>query len=147
MALTENVSGLLSLPAAADLSTKQFYAVDINSSGQAALCAAAGARVIGILYNDPDATGEMAAVMPLAGRKAKAIAGDTLTMGDLLATNASGKLVTAVKGTVDTSDTTGAAADPLIGSYIVGVALESAVVGDIFQFLALPMGLVPTTAA
>jgi hypothetical protein len=146
MSLAENVGGLLSFEAASDLSTKLYYAVVINSSGQLAV-AGAGQAAIGILYSDPDATGLVASVKPLDGRKAKAIAGGTIAAGAFLAADSAGKLVTATKGIVDTSDTTGSATDPLIGSHVLGIATQAAVAGDIFEFLAIPLGLVPTTAA
>lgn len=145
MALDENVTGLLSLIASADLSTKQYYAVKINTDGKIAL-AAAGECAIGILYSKPNADGVVASVRPLDGRKAKAIAGGSITKGDLLAADANGKLVTATKAKVDTLST-GIAADPVIGSHVLGVALEGASAADIFQFLALPLGAVPTTVA
>jgi hypothetical protein len=145
MSLDENVGGLLTLTAGSDLSTKQYYAVKIHTDGLLALTAA-GECVAGILYTKPSASGTVASVHPLNGRKTKAIAGGTIAKGDLLASDANGKLVTATKAATNTSDA-GAAADALIGSFVCGVALEAAVSGDIFQFLALPLGAVPTTAA
>lgn len=140
-----NVNGLLSLPASGDLSTKQYYAVKIDTNGQIAV-AGTGEFAIGILYSKPSAAGTIASVRQLDGFKAKAISGGSITAGDLLKVDSAGKLQTAVKGKTDTSDG-GAAADPLIGSNVVGVALEGASSGDIFQFLALAVGAVPTTAA
>ena len=145
MALDENVGGCLSLEAGSDLSDKQFYAVKLNSSSQLAL-AGAGECAIGILYSKPNAAGVIASVHPLDGRKTKGIAGGTISAGDILASNASGKLVAATAGRTNTSDA-GSATDALIGSYVIGVAVDSAVSNDIFQFLALPLGAVPTTAA
>ena len=145
---TETYGAIETLPAAADLSAKQFYAVSINSSGQAALVAATGARVDGIVWNKPAAAvGSAVSVRVLDNRKAKAIAGGTIAAGDLLKSDSAGKLVvTTAAAVVNTSDA-GAASDPVIGSYVVGVALASAVSGDIFPFLATNLGAVPTTAA
>lgn len=145
MALDENVSGLLSLPAGSDLSAKQYYAVKINASGQLALCST-GEQAVGILYTKPSAQGNIGGVHPLDGRKVKAIAGGSITAGDLLKSDSAGKLVTASKATVDTLST-GIASDPVVGSNVLGIAEIDAVDGDIFTFVALALGAVPTTAA
>jgi hypothetical protein len=141
----DEFDGCTSLLASGDLSTKQFYAVKIDTSGNIALTST-GECAVGILYSKPSAAAAIAMVKVLNGTKCKAIAGGTVTAGDFLKSDSAGKLVTAVKGKTDTSDA-GAAADPLIGSHVLGVAIDSAVSGDIFQFLALPMGAIPTTAA
>jgi hypothetical protein len=144
MALQE-FNGCISLPASGDLSTKQYHAVKINSSGQVAV-AALGENAVGILFDKPEAAGQICAVRVLDGSKAKALAGGTIAAGDLLKSDANGKLVTAQKAYTNTSDA-GAAQDALVGSYVLGQALESAVANDIFQFLAFPLGAVPTTSA
>ena len=53
---------VITLPAAADLSAKQFYFVKIDTSGQAALAATTGEAVIGVLQNKPT-QGQAAQVM------------------------------------------------------------------------------------
>lgn len=80
-----------SLIAAADLTTKQYYAVKVDSNGKAAL-AGAGENAIGILQDNPN-TGEIGNVMVLG--ESKAIYGGAVTAGQNLAADASGKLVTA----------------------------------------------------
>lgn len=145
MALKENVGGCISLPASADLSTKQFYLVKLNSSGQIAVCGA-GELAIGVLYTEPNAAGVVASVQTLTGRKTKGIAGGVIAAGDVLKSDANGKLVVASKAVVNTSDA-GGASDPVIGSNAVGIALEAGVDGQIIAFLAYPLGAVPTTAA
>lgn len=82
----------LSLPAAADLSDEQFYAVKVDSSGKAAL-SGDGENAIGILQDKPDAADKIANVMVLG--VSKAVYGGSVTAGDNLASDASGKLVTA----------------------------------------------------
>ena len=52
----------ITLPAAADLSTKQYYFVKVNTSGQAALCSGATDRPIGVLQNTPT-SGQAAEVL------------------------------------------------------------------------------------
>ena len=79
----------ISLLAAADYSAKQFYAVKVDSNGKAAL-AAAGENAIGILQNNPVAA-EPATVMTLG--ISKAIYGGSVTAGQNLSADASGKFV------------------------------------------------------
>lgn len=132
----------ISLAAAAALTAKQFYAVKIDSNGKAAL-AGAGEAAIGIVQNNP-AAGQPASVM-ISGTS-KAVAGGNITAGDPVAADADGKLVNATKGRTNTSDT-GAAADALLGSNVIGMALTGAASGDIFTVAILHMGAVPTTAS
>jgi len=49
-------------PADTDLSTKQYYAVDLNSDGEVVV-AGAGSTFIGVLGNKPTAAGQPAEVM------------------------------------------------------------------------------------
>ena len=139
---TSNPNVCITRVAAADLSAKQFFAVKIDNTGKAAL-SGAGEPAIGILQNNP-ASG-VAAAIAISGTS-KAVAGGSITAGDRLTADATGKMVTATAGRTNTSDT-GVAADPLIGSNVIGIALEGAASGDIFQVAVLHMGAVPTTAA
>lgn len=139
---TQNAAQTLTLIAAADLSAKQFYAMKVDSNGQAAV-AGAGEVVVGVLQNDP-ASGQ-AACVATAG-VVRAVAGGSITAGATVAANASGKFVDAAEAKVDTSDA-GGAADPVIGSYVFGVALEGASTNDIFRIQVLHAGAVATTAA
>jgi hypothetical protein len=143
---TENVIFMLpGAKAAADLSTKQFYAVDVDSAGKIALCSAAGQKAIGLLQDKPDAANKACQVAVLG--VAKGIAGGALDAGALLAVTADGKLKAAVAGRTDTSDA-GAAVDALLGSYVLGRAMTAAAAdGDIIEVLLLHHGAVPTTAA
>lgn len=136
MSLRENVGGFLSLPASADLSTKQYYCVKIDTNGQIAV-AGLGDFAVGVLMDKPSAQGVIGAVAPFNGRKLKGIAGVTIAKGDLLKADAAGKLAVAVKAN-------GAG---ITGSNVLGVAIESAVANDVFQFVALAAGAVPTTLA
>lgn len=99
----------ISLEAAADLSTKQFYFVKLDTNGRAALCAAATDRPIGILQNKPSALGRMASVM--VNGISKVIGGADLAKADQVGTDANGKAAAYVPGT----DTT---------KYIVGQVLD-----------------------
>ena len=89
------IPGLLNtLLAAADLRSSQYRAVVVNSSGRAALAGAA-ARDVGILQNSPN-TGEAGTVM--WDGVSKVVAAAAITAGALVATNASGQVITATTG-------------------------------------------------
>ncbi|MGB9886747.1 MAG: hypothetical protein ACPLRW_07115 [Moorellales bacterium] len=77
--------------AGADLSNSQYLAVKVNASGQVVL-AGAGENAIGILQNKP-ANGQAAQIMVLG--ESKAVYGASVTAGQNLAADASGKLVPA----------------------------------------------------
>lgn len=133
---------VVSLPAAADLTTKQFLAIKVDSNGKAAV-AGAGEFAAGILQNKP-AAGQAATVA--YGGISKAIAGGNITAGMTLAADANGKVVDAAEATVNTSDA-GAAADAVVSSNVIGVALASGVSGDVIPVLVLMAGATPKTAA
>lgn len=109
----------VTLEAAADLSAKQYFGVEVNTSGQAAL-AGNGEDIIGVLQNKPDAAGEPATIA-ISGIT-KASAGGTIAAGDSVGLDANGEFVSAATGDA-----------------CVGVALESAVDGDIFPLLIAPL--------
>lgn len=132
----------ISLVAAADLSAKQFFAAKVDSNGKAAV-AGAGEACIGVVQNNPLA-GSPASIMVSGTTKAKA--GGSITAGDFVAADANGKFVSATKAKVNTSDA-GAAADAVIGSNVIGVAITGASDGDTFTLAVQHMGAVPTTAA
>lgn len=82
------------LIAAADLSAKQYYCVEVDSAGKAAL-SGAGELVYGILQNKPTAA-DRAEVMRLG--VSKAVAGAAIAVGAEVASDAAGKIVTATTG-------------------------------------------------
>lgn len=139
----ENSLTCISMPAAGDLSTKQYKVVAVNSDGRVAV-AGAGVFGIGILQDKPAALGR-ACTVAVAG-VSMAMAGDTVAAGARVTADANGDLVTATPAKVDTSDS-GAASDPVIASNVIGIALKGAADGDIFPVLLLHAGAVPTTAA
>lgn len=116
MARSQNLQ-LVTLPVTADLSAAQYYWVK-NSSGSAALCGA-GQQAMGVLQNDPAASGRPGAIA-IAGFS-KAIAGGNISAGAYVAVDANGKSVTAASG-----------------DFAVGIAVDSAVDGDIFTVDVLP---------
>jgi hypothetical protein len=111
-----NYSVKVTLVAAADLSSKQYTFVKLNSSGEAAAAAAATDIPIGVLQNAPTA-GQEAEVLVVGGTKI--VAGAAIGEGALVGTGSTGKAVALVAGT----DTT---------KYVVGTLLtESGADGDI----------------
>jgi len=79
----------ITLVAGADLSNSQYLAVKVDANGKAAL-AGAGEDAVGVLQNVPKA-GEAATVMVLG--ITKAIYGATVTAGDKVMVDASGKFI------------------------------------------------------
>lgn len=100
--------------AAADLSGNRYYTGQINSSGQVALGGAAAAQ--GVIMNAP-ASGE-AVLLQVAGL-AKVVAAAAITAGDIVASNAAGKVAAATTG-----------------QRALGIAVEAAAAdGDVIQIL------------
>jgi hypothetical protein len=111
-----NYSVKVSLVAGADLSTKQYTFVKLDSSGQAVAASGATDIPIGVLQNAPT-SGQEAEVLIVGGTKI--VAGAAIGEGALVGTSAAGKAVALVAGT----DTT---------KYVVGTLLtESAADGNI----------------
>ena len=99
-----------SVIAGMDLSDKQFHAVKLSSSGQMIL-SGAGENALGILQDDPEA-GRVGQVMCLG--KSFAVYGATVSAGNSLSPDASGRLV------------------PASGSNaVVALAAESGLAGEI----------------
>lgn len=111
-----NYSVKVTLVAAADLSSKQYTFVKLDSDGKVAAAAAATDIPIGVLQNAPTA-GQEAEVLVVGGTKV--VAGAAIGEGALVGTSSTGKAVALVAGT----DTT---------KYVVGTLLtESAADGNI----------------
>lgn len=87
----------ISRPASGDLSSNQFYFVDVDSNGEVTT-AGDGAAGIGVLQNDPEAQG-IAANVGFAG-VSRVAAGGSITAGDDVASDADGRAVTAASGDV-----------------------------------------------
>ena len=111
-----NYSVKVTLVARADLSSKQYTFVKLDSSGQAVAASGATDIPIGVLQNAPT-SGQEAEVLVVGGTKI--VAGAAIGEGALVGTGATGKAVALVAGT----DTT---------KYVVGTLLtESAADGNI----------------
>lgn len=109
----------ITLAAGADLSAKQFYFVEVNSSG-AAVLAGDGENAVGVLQNDPT-SGNAATVGFFGVTKVKA--GGTVTAGGFVASDTNGKAVTAATGDI-----------------ILGTFLEGGVSNDLVSILFHPRG-------
>jgi len=112
----------LSFTAAADLRTKQYYLVKISASRSINIGTLGAA--FGVLQNKPN-TGEFATVRNRG--LSKVIAGGTIAAGDNLTSYSTGR---AIKLTPFASSI----ADAYYNH--IGVAIESAVVGDIFTIVS-----------
>ncbi len=111
-----NYSVRATFVAGADLSSKQYTFVKLNSSGEVVAAAAATDIPIGVLQNNPT-SGTEASVTIVGGTKI--VAGAAIGEGALVGTSSTGKAVALTAGT----DTT---------KYVVGTLLtESGADGDI----------------
>jgi hypothetical protein len=117
----ENKLATLTRPAAADLSTKQYYGVKIDSSGKAAL-AGEGDIAIGILQNAPAALGRAASIA--YGGVSKVVGGATVAAGARFSFNSSGLAVGVGSG----------------DDHAMGIVLEDLANGKIGTVLIQPVG-------
>ena len=131
--------------AGADLSAVQHRFVKQNGTGlQVIQATVAGEQIIGVLQNNPDTIGVGATVMTAGISKVEA--GATIAIGDLIKTDTVGRAAVASAAVTDTTDAA-SATDPLIGSFVQGVALEAGAVGELIAVLLEKQGAVPTTVA
>jgi len=102
MAYEHNGSSvLITLQANADLSSKQYYFVELDSDGKVGACNAVTDRPIGVLQNAPDASGKAATVLVMGVSKISSDA--ALDEGNLIGPSADGQADKKIPGT-DTSD-------------------------------------------
>lgn len=78
------------LPASADLSTKQYYFVEL-STGKLAVCNAAGDFALGVLQDTPDAADKTGEVTFFGGTQV--VAGAAVDVGEYITTDANGKAI------------------------------------------------------
>lgn len=86
--------------ASADLSTKQYYFVEISGAGTVNVCNAATDKAIGVLQNKPT-SGQPAEIMAIGITKVSSDA--ALSRGDLIGPSADGQADAKVPGT-DTTE-------------------------------------------
>ncbi len=96
MAYDVDVRGL-TLPAAADLSSKLFYLGIVNASGQVAVQTSAGGPVDGVIYSDTPGAGLPVEFITTAAA-VKVAAGAAVTVGDTLECDATGRVITWASG-------------------------------------------------
>lgn len=130
-----------------DLSSYQYSAVKVNSSG-ALVRAGAGEFACGILQNAP-ASGALG-IVRVAGISVMKADGTGVTRGDKVSCAANGlgrSTAAAASGTahVNTSDA-GGATDAVIGAAVIGLALTTAAASANFNVLLTHSGAVATTA-
>lgn len=119
--MSKFVSGHLSRKASADLSAKQFFIVKLDTNGEVALASAATDAFIGVLQNKPKA-GETAEIRLVnAEGTLKVVLGGTVAKDAMVTADSAGKGV---------STTT-------VGNYVLGMALEAGVAGDIIEVLPI----------
>lgn len=111
---SQNLSGLAAAPANGSLSTSLYCAVSLNSSGKLAL-PSAGGSICGVLQNAPDAA-DKAGTYQFAGITPMKLGG-TVSKGDFVKADSSGRAVTASAGDV--------AAGAAIGQCRIGGAINN----------------------
>lgn len=119
MAWEQGPAIIISVAAAADLSTHQYKFVEW-SSGKAALCNAATDIPMGVLQNKPDAADKPAEVLILGVSKVNSDA--ALSIGDLIGTSADGQADAKVAGTDTTEYVVGRMITATSGAGGVGTA-------------------------
>lgn len=122
-------------------SSKQYYFVGYN--GKAILASGEGENCRGVLQNAPLA--DACAIVRVQGRS-WVIASGSISANADIASDANGKSKAAVAGRTNTSDA-GAAVDALLGSFVMGFALEDGTAGNPHLCYIQPKGAIPTTAA
>lgn len=134
--------GVFSAAAGADLSAEANLGKFVKlSAGTVVLCDTAGEKAIGVLANLPE-LGQPAEVH--CGRVTKIRGGASLSAMALVKTDTAGKAAAAVLGRTDTSDA-GAAADPLLGSFVMGMLYEAVADGELAAGWVGHIGAAPTT--
>ena len=115
----ENLGKVISLPVAADYSASQWRFMRINSSSQA-VRAGDGEDADGVLQNDPAAAGRAGNIA--LGGLTKVEGGGTVTAGNYVSSDASGRAVNTVSG-----------------DYILGRSLTTATTaGEIISIILSP---------
>lgn len=116
---TSKVNQEITLVAAADLSSSQYYIVQVDSDGKAAAISSVTHNPIGILQNSP-VTGQAARIAPLcSGGVSKIVLGGTLDEGARVSPGATGKAVTAASASYPVGTLLEGGADTEIGSVLL----------------------------
>ena len=105
--------------AGADLSAKQFFIVKLTAAGIVGLASAATDAIIGVLQNKPTSGDNADVKLRNSAGTGKVIAGGNIAINDRLTANADGKAI----------------ATTTAGNQVFGRAIETAVAGDIFEYM------------
>lgn len=119
---------VLSYEAAADLSTKLFTGVKLDSNGQVVSCGANDGDFVGVLRNKPAAAGQAASVM--VEGVSKAVAGGSISINTKVTTKSDGTFVAATSG-----------------QRVVGRAETAAASGELFSLRIMPNSTGAVTVA
>lgn len=133
MAKGINVGQDFTFPASGDLTGKQFLFGSLNGSAQVQV-AGANVSCVGVIQDEPAAAGRATDVRCFGVTKVKL--GGTVTVNDKVASDAAGKAVKATAASVSAGTP-----EPLAGSYVMGIALESGSSGDVRSILLTHAGV------
>lgn len=109
-----------SFKAGADLSAKQYFIVKL-SSGNVVLASAATDIILGVLQNKPKSGENADVTLANAQGTVKVVAGGSISAGNMVTADSAGKAV----------------ATTTVGNYILGMALEDADSGDVFEVMPI----------
>jgi len=136
----------ISLEASADLSSHANRFLKVSGVNTVTFQATAGGQCIGVSSDVVPSTVGAPVTVIIAG-VARVEAGAAVTAGDNVKSDTVGRAITAQAAYTKTDDA-GAAEDALVGSFVQGVALETAAnAGEFIRVLRLAAGAIPTTAA
>ena len=108
-------------PAAGDLSAKQFYLMEMDTSGEVDAADATTDLCVGVLLNDPSEQGQEAEVMIGVGKTVKLVASAAISIGDKVGVTSTGKGVTVTAGKYHGVARDAATADgEIIGLFFTG---------------------------
>ena len=133
MAKEINIGQDFTFPASGDLTGKQFLFGVLNSSAQVAV-AGANVSCVGVIQDEPAAAGRACDVRCFG--VTKVLLGGNLVVNDKVASDGSGKAVKATAGSVSAGTP-----EPLAGSYVMGIALETGSTGDVRSILLTHAGI------
>ncbi len=108
--------------AAADYRLKQYYIMYLSAEGVVTIASAASQLLIGTLENKPNIDENAEVFLNNSNGTGKVIAGGSITLGQYLTADSSGKAVA----------TTSA------GDHLIGKALQAADSGDIIEYQPMP---------
>ncbi len=120
---------LEALPAASDLSAKQYFLCKITENGTVSL---AGAGDIGFSIQESAKQGTLVTFAP--GDRPKAVAGGNIKPGQPLSAGANGKIVAATATVLEAEKV------KTQGSRVIGIALGEAVEDELVPYIATPYG-------